>query len=254
MRKTGRRNKKCFPAGRDSMKPWETGYYFENSRELNVRSKSAMPWELLGELEKIKPKKTASPKKWEKKHVVLKGKVEIADTAEIAPFCVIEGPCIIMDNAVVRPHAWIRGPVIIGKDSVIGKGCEIKNSIIGNNAKIGTNCFVGDSILGKGARIGSGTILSNRRFDQKEIKIKLEGKEFNTGKDKFGAIIGDYSRIGANCSFSPGTIVGMHSWVIATNVHGFLERDKLHVEKNGKIESREKERVELKDTDVKGRR
>ena len=39
--------------------------------------------------------------------------------------------------------------------------------------------FVGDSILGKSARIGSGTILANRRFDQKNIGIRVNGIKYD---------------------------------------------------------------------------
>ena len=45
------------------------------------------------------------------------------------------------------------------------------------NQKVASLDFVGDSILGKSTRIGSGCILANRRFDQKNIEIKIDGKK-----------------------------------------------------------------------------
>lgn len=231
-----------------------TKNFFESLKELNLETNTTNVLSLLTELEKIKIKKPVNQKKWRKKLVVINGKVEIHKTAKIMPFTVIEGPVKILKKAIIRPHTWVRPNTIIGKNTVIGKGSEIKNSVIGNNAKIGTNCFAGDSVLGKAARLGSGTILSNRRFDQKIIKIKIDSKTISTKKDKFGAILGDYTRTGANATLSPGTLIEKHSWVLAKNIHGYLKKNTLYLEKNSEIQTKPKPKIILKDTDLKGKK
>lgn len=99
--------------------------------------------------------------------------------------------------------------------------------LFGDKAKVASLAFVGDSILGKSARIGSGTILANRRFDQQIIQIKLEGRKYSTDTDFFGSIIGDSSRLGANCTSIPGTCIGPYTWILPTvQVRGFVPAEK----------------------------
>ena len=126
------------------------------------------------------------------------------------------------------PGAYIRPGTIIGNNCVVGFNSEVKNSIIQNGAKIASLAFVGDSILGKSARIGSGVITANRRFDQKNIKLKLDsGEKIDTNTAFFGCILGDYSRIGANSSVVPGTFIGPYSWIYpSTPVRGFVPKQK----------------------------
>ena len=213
------------------------------------------PWEIVAKLDSLAkiPKSQISKSATIHKSVVITGKVIIGKNVEIDPFVVIEGPCIIGDNSAVRPHAWIRPATVIGNDCIVGHGVELKNSLLFNNSKIGTNCFVGDSILGKGARIGSGTILGNRRFDQKAVPIRVGGKEFDSGTDKFGAIVGDYSRLGTNCSTSPGTIIGKHTWVSGNALlKGFIPNNKL-LKVKAEYEYVDKDSFELSATDMKGK-
>jgi len=145
----------------------------------------------------------------------IKGDVMIGKGTIIEDNVTIEGPCIIGEDCLIRPGAMIRAKSIIGNKVVIGHGVELKNSIIFDEAKISTNSFVGDSVLGKGARVASGSITGNRRFDQKEVMIKIDEEVFETGTEKFGCIMGDYARIGANCTSAPGTLIGKHSWTYA---------------------------------------
>lgn len=110
---------------------------------------------------------------------------------------------------------------------MIGHGSEIKHSILQAKAKVASLAFVGNSILGKSTRIGSGIILANRRFDQKNITIKVNGEKFDTGTDFFGAIIGDNTRLGANCATLPGTCIGPYTWIMPTvQVRGFIPAEK----------------------------
>ena len=206
------------------------------------------PWEIL----KVIPNLVFEKNKSDIFGTFISGDVFIGDDVKIYPTAVIEGPVYIGNGTIIRPHTWIRPNSIIGENCVIGKGSEIKNVFIFNNAKIGSNCFVGDSILGKGARVGSNVVLANRRFDQKEIMIKVNGQKVSTGTDKFAALIGEYSRIGASCVTSPGTLIGKHSWITSgLSIHGVIPSDKLVMGKVN-LELKDKERVELKHKDFKG--
>ena len=167
----------------------------------------------------------------------------------IDPSSVIEGPVSIGENCVIRPHVYIRPGSVIGNNVVVDHGAEIKNSLISDECKIGSLSFVGDSILGFAVRIGSGAMTANRRFDQKDIAIKINDKKIITKFDKFGCIIGDYSRIGANCTTAPGTLIGKHVWVYPNVfIQGFIESNKL-IKYKQEIEIVEKEPVLLKKMD-----
>ena len=123
--------------------------------------------------------------------------------------------------------ALIRPGTIIGDGASVGHGSEIKHSILQNKAKVASLAFAGDTILGKSTRIGSGTILANRRFDQKNIEIKIDGKKYDTGTDFFGAIVGDSSRFGANSTSLPGTCVGPYTWILPmVQVRNFVPAEK----------------------------
>jgi UDP-N-acetylglucosamine diphosphorylase / glucose-1-phosphate thymidylyltransferase / UDP-N-acetylgalactosamine diphosphorylase / glucosamine-1-phosphate N-acetyltransferase / galactosamine-1-phosphate N-acetyltransferase len=55
----------------------------------------------------------------------------------------------------------------------------------------------------------AGSVIANHfnERDNKQIPIRYEGKIHDTGVTKFGAVVGDHSRIGANAVLSPGTLL-----------------------------------------------
>ena len=140
----------------------------------------------------------------------------------------IEGPVFIGKNCSIRHGALIRAGAVIADNCVVGHGAEIKNSVCMSGSKMQSGVFVGDSILGLGARLGSGTILANRRFKQDEVPLGAgEGRQ-KSGAQFFGAIIGDYARLGANVVTAPGTLVGPYTWVGSlASLQGFIPRAKL---------------------------
>ena len=155
------------------------------------------------------------------------GNYLIGEGTKIGANVSIEGPVIIGKNVTIQAGALIRPGSIIGDDAVIGHSCEVKHAIIQNKAKVQSFTFCGDSIIGKSTRIGSGTILANRRFDQKNITIKIDSNIYDTETDFFGAIVGDNTRLGANCTSIPGTCVGPYTWILPTvQVRGFIPREK----------------------------
>ena len=139
----------------------------------------------------------------------------------------IQGPVLIGKNVEIQSGALIRPGTIIGDGACVGHGSEIKHAILQNKSKVASLAFVGDSILGKSTRIGSGTIIANRRFDQKNITIKIDEEKVDTGSDFFGSIIGDNTRLGANVASLPGTFIGPYTWILpGLQVRGFIPAEK----------------------------
>ncbi len=190
--------------------------------------------------------------------------MKINKATEIGEFCSISGNYFIDEGTKIHPNVTIQGPVIIGKNveiqsgalirpgTIIGDNCsvghssEVKHAILQNKSKVASLAFVGDSILGRSARIGSGTILANRRFDQKNITIKIDGEKIDTGLDFFGSIVGDNTRLGANVASLPGAFIGPYTWILPTlQVRGFIPAEKRIFPKT-EYKITDNEKVELK--------
>lgn len=211
-------------------------YYFEHMNEFEhkeVFEECTYPWEALA---KVTPLLNELVEKNNVKinngtlgeFVSLKGNYIIGEGTEIHSNVSIEGPVIIGKNCTIQSGALIRPGCIIGDNCVIGHGAEIKHSILQNKCKVQSMTFAGDSIIGKSTRVGSGTILANRRFDQKNITVKNSlGEKVDTQTDFFGAIVGDNSRLGANCTTLPGSFIGAYTWILPTvQVRGFIPSEK----------------------------
>jgi NDP-sugar pyrophosphorylase family protein len=135
----------------------------------------------------------------------------------------IKGPAIIGRNCEIRHNAYIREQVIIGDNCVVGNSCELKNSLLFNHANMPHFNYVGDSVLGHRAHLGAGVKISNVKLVKSNILVEANGKSFDTGLRKFGALVGDRSEIGCNAVLNPGSIIGRGSVVYPnTNWRGVL--------------------------------
>lgn len=120
----------------------------------------------------------------------------------------IKSPAIIGDMTEVRQGAYLRGYCLAGKSCVIGHTTEVKHSIFLDHAKAGHFAYLGDSILGKNANLGAGTKFANLKFVPGNVFIKTAEGAIDTGRRKFGAILGDNAQTGCNSVTNPGTIIG----------------------------------------------
>lgn len=237
------------------MKELELQYYFKNINEFSFKEVfegKIYPWEVLNYTKEFLNEKLE------------KDNIKVNKAKEVGDFCSFKGNYFIDEGTVIHPNVCIEGPVLIGKNveiqsgalirpgTIIGDNCvvghasEIKNAILQNKAKVASLAFVGDAILGKSTRIGSGVIVANRRFDQCSIPVKTNGEKVDTGRDFLGAIIGDSSRLGANATTIPGTLIGPYTWILPTvQVRGFIPAEK-RVFPEQKYRITENEKVELK--------
>jgi bifunctional N-acetylglucosamine-1-phosphate-uridyltransferase/glucosamine-1-phosphate-acetyltransferase GlmU-like protein len=97
----------------------------------------------------------------------------------------------------------------------VGPACEVKSTIVLDSSRLAHLCFVGDSVIGSDVNVEAGVVVANHVNERPEqdITIHLGGHIIHTGVVKFGALIGDHSRIGANAVLSPGTILAPHTVV-----------------------------------------
>jgi NDP-sugar pyrophosphorylase family protein len=141
--------------------------------------------------------------------------VAIHQSARVDVTASIKAPAIIGPDCYVGPHALLRGGVVLGAGVSIGPGCEIKRSVIGADSAAAHFNFIGDSIVGSGVNLEAGAVIANHynERDDKKIFVVAGDERIDTGVDKFGAIIGDGTKIGANAVTSPGTILKKSSVV-----------------------------------------
>ena len=140
---------------------------------------------------------------------MIKDQVAIHPSAKIHPQAIIQGPAVISANCYIGPNALLRNGVWLGENVSIGAGVEIKQSIICAQTAIAHFNFVGDSLIGHRVNMEAGAIIANH-FNEREnklITVILNGQPVETGVTKFGAMVGDDCKIGANAVLSPGTIL-----------------------------------------------
>ena len=134
--------------------------------------------------------------------------VWVHKTAKIAPTAFLGAPCIIGPDTEVRHCAFIRGSALVGANCVVGNSVELKNVILFDSVQVPHYNYVGDSILGYKSHMGAGSITSNVKSDKTLVTVKDGDEKIETGRKKFGAILGDYVEVGCNSVLNPGTVVG----------------------------------------------
>jgi NDP-sugar pyrophosphorylase family protein len=145
----------------------------------------------------------------------VQGLVAIHKDARVEEHVILKGPVIISAGCFIGAHAYIRNGVYIGEKTSIGPGCEVKSSFIMPGAALAHFNFAGDSIIGTGVNMEAGSIIANHYNERtdKLIDVMLQGHRYATGMTKFGALVGDNTRIGANAVLSPGTMLTPRSIV-----------------------------------------
>ena len=188
------------------------------------------PWEVLADISDfiIALGSTLPEEEYEKRGE----SVWIARDAEVFPSAYIGSPCIIDHGAQVRHCAFIRASAIVGKNAVVGNSTELKNVVLFDNVQTPHYNYVGDSILGYKAHMGAGAVTSNVKGDKKNVVVHGES-DYETGRKKFGAMLGDFAEIGCNSVLNPGTIIGRDSQVYPlSSVRGVVKAR--HIVKGGR--------------------
>ena len=141
--------------------------------------------------------------------------VAIHQTAVLGHNVTIKAPAILGPDCFVGANSYLRNGVYLAMGAKVGISCEIKTTVLLENSAVAHFNFVGDSIIGREVNIEAGAIVANHfneRVD-KTIFVRHNGERICTGMRKFGALVGDGCRIGANAVLSPGTLLKPRSIV-----------------------------------------
>ncbi len=138
----------------------------------------------------------------------IEGNLIVGEGTRILPGVFIEGNVIIGKNCKVGPNCYIRGNTTIGDNCHIGQAVEVKNSIIGHGSSVGHLSYVGDSVLGNRVNFGAATVTSNLRHDGLNHRSMSAQELVDTGRRKFGTIVGDNVHTGIHTAIYPGRKLG----------------------------------------------
>ena len=176
-----------------------------------ITEQNQAPWELTNNLKEIVEE--IIPKLG--KDFTIKDGIAIHKSVTIEKGVTIKRPFIAMENCHLGAHSYFREGVFLDNSVKIGPGSEIKSSLICSETAIAHLNYIGNSIIGQNVNFEAGSIAANHynERENKRIWVKYNNEITDTGVEKFGAIVGDNSRIGANGVLSPGTILQKKSIV-----------------------------------------
>ena len=164
------------------------------------------PWELTSQSAAIVRQQIAS---LAGEDFIVEGEIARHKSATVEQGAVLKGPLVLGARCFVGSGAYLRGGCWLDEDCIIGPGSELKSSFVFARTKLAHFNFVGDSVVGIDVNMEAGSIVCNYRNERSEheIRIRLRGGIQPTGVEKFGALIGDGSRLGANSVVAPGALL-----------------------------------------------
>ena len=129
--------------------------------------------------------------------------------ATVKPPAIIGPGCLVATGAYLRAGCWLEA------DCIVGPGAGLKSAFLFTGAAAAHFNFVGDSILRARVNLEAGAIIANHRNEApgRPIVLRWAGRLVETGAEKFGALVGDGARIGANAVIAPGAVLDRHAVV-----------------------------------------
>ncbi|MEP7233731.1 MAG: putative sugar nucleotidyl transferase [Ignavibacteriota bacterium] len=137
------------------------------------------------------------------------GPILIEPDVKFEPNATVIGPVVIRAGALIKAGAKIHPGVTIGPVSKVGG--EIENSIIQGYSNKQHDGYLGHSFIGEWCNIGAGTNTSDLRNDYSNVKVTIEGQEFETKSLFVGLLMGDHSKSAIGTQFNTGTFCGVSS-------------------------------------------
>ena len=145
----------------------------------------------------------------------LRGDIALHRSALVESGAVLKGPLIVGPQCFIAAGAYLRGGCWLDGRCIVGPGAELKSSFVFAGSKLAHFNFVGDSVLGTDVNLEAGSIVCNYRNERadKHIRVRIGAALHTLATQKFGALIGDHSRIGANAVLAPGALLAPGSVV-----------------------------------------
>ena len=174
--------------------------------------------------------KKADPEHYPGATFINPDQIYVEEGAVIEPGAMLfaeKGPIYIGKRAVIMSHAIVRSSSAICEGSVVKMGAKIyEDTTIGPVCKVGGEIsnvifhsysnkahdgYAGNSVFGQWCNLGADTNTSNLKNNYGSVKVfdwKTK-KEFDTGEQFIGTIMGDHSKTGINAMLNTGTMCGV---------------------------------------------
>lgn len=153
----------------------------------------------------------------------------VAESAFVARTATLVGDVYIGERVKVFPGAAIVGPAYIGADTIVGNNALVRASMVLTRCNVGFTtevarsyvsdhcdmhaCRVLDSVFAQGVNFSAGCTTANLRIDRSTIASRVKGQKLDTGRGKFGAIIGQGAFLAVDVMTMPGVKVGEYAQV-----------------------------------------
>jgi UDP-N-acetylglucosamine diphosphorylase / glucose-1-phosphate thymidylyltransferase / UDP-N-acetylgalactosamine diphosphorylase / glucosamine-1-phosphate N-acetyltransferase / galactosamine-1-phosphate N-acetyltransferase len=153
----------------------------------------------------------------------------VAKSAYVADTARLVGNVFIGENVKVFPGAAVVGPAYIGAGTIVGNNSLVRQSMVLNACEVGFTteiarsyvadhcamhaCRVLDSVFALGVNFSAGCTTANLRIDKGEVSTVVKGQKVGTGRDKFGAVIGQNAFLGVDVMTMPGIKLGERAQV-----------------------------------------
>ncbi len=152
---------------------------------------------------------------------------DIADDAFIAEGASVVGNVYIGAGARVYPGAAVVGPAYIGAGTIVGNNALVRNSMVLDNCEVGFTteiarsyvaegcamhaCRVLDTVFAENVNFSAGCTTANLRIDRGDVPTTVKGQRMSSGRDKFGAVIGEGAFLGVDVMTMPGVKIGSNA-------------------------------------------
>ncbi|MGB1285742.1 MAG: sugar phosphate nucleotidyltransferase [Aggregatilineales bacterium] len=172
------------------------------------------PWHMLdimdSFLQRIKGQ-TVSPTAFVADTASLVGDVYIGENVKIFPGAAVVGPAYIGDGTIIGNNALVRQSMVL-QDCEVGFTTEVARSYVAENCSMHA-CRVLDSVFAAGVNFSAGCTTANLRIDKGDVPTMIKGDKMSSGRDKFGAVIGEGAFIGVDVMTMPGTKIGTEAQI-----------------------------------------
>jgi hypothetical protein len=115
------------------------------------------------------------------------------------------------------PHTQVLAARLRG--SSLGPQCrvggEVEASILQGYANKAHDGFLGHAYLGQWVNLGAGTHSSDLRNDYRSVRLRVAGREVDTGLLKVGCFVGDHVKSSIGVLLNTGTAVGPFAQLLA---------------------------------------
>jgi bifunctional UDP-N-acetylglucosamine pyrophosphorylase / glucosamine-1-phosphate N-acetyltransferase len=140
---------------------------------------------------------------------VIAAEIAVHRSAIVESGAVLKAPLVLGAGSFVASGAYLRDGNWVAENCTFGPATELKSSFVLSGTKLAHFNFVGDSLLGADVNLEAGSIICNYRNERpaKGILVRVGSRLHDVGVEKFGALVGDRTRIGANAVVAPGTVL-----------------------------------------------